>query len=326
VTEAAIKEKMLSYTASLVTQGKHRFYTLTMPSEVLARTCFVIDRDDPKEGFQRLLNKDRAQQIADYIDAGLGTIPTSIVLSAQSVANLSYQSRTKSLSFSDNTRSFLILDGQHRVYGFALAKSDLRIPVVIYNELSRTDESRLFIDINTKQKPVPNELLLDIRKLAEYQNDAETRLGEIFDLFDTEPSSPLLGQMSASKRKKDHISRVTFNAAAKPLLTLFGEASTENIYAVLASYITALISESRARDLPFDFTNPVVFRGILIIFPDIAQRVRDRHGQVYDTDKFAAVIREMFKNLKAATIKNAGNSAASYAKIFTDALKPRSIL
>jgi DGQHR domain-containing protein len=164
--------QQLSYTASLITQGRHRFYTLTIPSDVLARTCFVIDRDeDPVEGFQRLLNKDRAQQIADYIDAGLGTIPTSVVLSAQSVASFEYVRKTRTVKFIDNPKSFLILDGQHRIFGFHLAKSELRVPVVIYSELSRVDESRLFIDINTTQKAVPNELLLDIRKLAEYRND-----------------------------------------------------------------------------------------------------------------------------------------------------------
>jgi hypothetical protein len=67
------------YSVSLVTQGNHRFYTLTMPSEVLANTCYVTTRDeDPKKGFQRVLDSNRAQQIADYIDMGFGTIPTSI--------------------------------------------------------------------------------------------------------------------------------------------------------------------------------------------------------------------------------------------------------
>lgn len=195
-------KEFLSYTASLITQGKHRFYSLTIPSDVLARTCFVVDRDEnPVDGFQRLLDKDRAQQIADYIDAGFGTIPTSVVLSAQSVAQFSYDSKKRTVRFSLDPKAFLVLDGQHRIYGFHLAKSDLRVPVVIYNELTRVDESRLFIDVNTKQRPVPNELLLDIRKLAEYRNDLETKLGDIFDLFATDPSSPLLGLMSPSKRK-----------------------------------------------------------------------------------------------------------------------------
>ncbi|MDZ4395087.1 DGQHR domain-containing protein, partial [Cypionkella sp.] len=179
MAEDNAKDSYLSYTASLITQGKHRFFSLTIPSDVLARTCFVIDRDeDPIEGFQRLLDKDRAQQIADYIDAGFGTIPTSVVLSAQKSSDFTYDTRNRTVKFKDKLKTFLVLDGQHRIYGFHLAKSELRVPVVVYNELSRVDESRLFIDINTKQKPVPNELLLDIRKLAEYRNDSETKLGD----------------------------------------------------------------------------------------------------------------------------------------------------
>lgn len=316
----------LSYTASLVTQGRHRFYTLTMPADVLARTCFVIARDeDPIEGFQRLLNRERAKQIADYIDSGLGTIPTSVVLSAQADASFEYNARSKSVSFKNLAKSFLVLDGQHRVYGFMLAKSDLRVPVVIYNGLSRTDESRLFIDINTKQKPVPNELLLDIRKLADYQNDIETKLGEVFDLFDSEPGSPLLGKMSASTRKKDHISRVTFNAAAKPLLKLFGEASSRDIFELLSAFFGAFIRQLRVREMNIEITNPISFRGMTIIFPDIVQRVRDKFGPKYNIENFECIIEEMLANVKASSLKASGGSVSSYAKVFSDALKPRSI-
>lgn len=277
------------------------------------------------DGFQRLLNRDRAKQIADYIDAGFGTIPTSIVLSAQEVAHFEYTRKTRTVRFKDNKKSFLILDGQHRIYGFHLAKSDLRVPVVIYNDLSRVDESRLFIDINTKQKPVPNELLLDIRKLAEYRNDVETRLGDIFDLFSSEPSSPLLGAMSPSKRKKDHISRVTFNTAVKPILQLFGEADSKSIYSVLSAYLTAFLSCANKKDLKIDITAPIVFRAIISIFPDIAQRVRDKFDTNYSSDNFAEILKDMFKNVKASSARSVGNSVTAYAKVFTDALKAKSI-
>ncbi len=317
----------LSFAASLITQGKYRFYQLAMPSEVLTKTCFVISRDeDPEEGFQRLLNKQRAQEIADFIDAGMATIPTSVVLSAQSAADFQYNSRLKTISFKDTPKSFLILDGQHRVYAFKLAKTDIRVPVVIYNGLSRTDESRLFIDINTKQKPVPNELLLDIRKLAEYQNDVETRLGQIFDLFDTQIDSPLLGKMTPAKKRAGDISRVTFNAAVKPLLVLFGEADTSAIYQVLSSYLIAMLSESKKRKIEIKIGNPVVFRSLMMVFPDVAQRVRDRFGKKYEPEKFAEVVREMLLRVKVSSTKTVGNSATAYSKIFTDALKSKSIL
>jgi len=144
---AEAPEGKLRYSVSLVTQGNHRFYTLTMPSDVLARTCFVTTQDeDPKEGFQRVLDRDRASQIAQYIDNGFGTIPSSIVLSAQADASLKVVGGGKTLEFVDTKKAFLVLDGQHRVYGFSLAETALRVPVVIYNGLSRQDETRLFID------------------------------------------------------------------------------------------------------------------------------------------------------------------------------------
>jgi DGQHR domain-containing protein len=236
------------YSVSLVTQENHRFYTLTMPSEVLANTCFVTTRDeDPEKGFQRVLDVNRAQQIADYIDVGFGTIPTSIVLSAQQAAELRVIGRGKTLEFRDTPKAFLILDGQHRVYGFSLAKTSLRVPVVIYNNLSPKDESRLFIDINTKQRPVPNELLLDIKKLAEYETKVEHLLGEVFDLFNSDPESPLLGLLSAHERTNNKISRVTFNAGLKQLLSIFGGTDVHGIYDALSSYITAFIAGAREK-------------------------------------------------------------------------------
>lgn len=320
------KTDTLSYAASLVTQGEHRFFTLTIPADVLARTCFVIARDeDPKEGFQRLLNKERAQQIADYIDSGLGTIPTSVVLSAQEGAAFSYNSKLKTLRFNDLSKAFLILDGQHRVYGFMLSKTNLRVPVVIYNKLSREDESRLFIDINTKQKPVPNELLLDIRNLANYQNDVETLLGDIFDLFDTEPGSPLLGKMSPTARKKGYISRVTFNAAVKPLLKLFGDASTQKIYELLAAYFGALIRQLRAHSLDMNVADTSAFKGLIQVFPDIVGRVQDKFGQDYKIDHFETVIEKMLDNIKQSSIKAAGKNSTKIAEVLRFALKPSSI-
>ena len=171
-----------SYAAVLLTQGEHRFYQLAMPSNVLGECTFVTTRDaDSNAGFQRLLDKKRAIEIASYIDSGHGTIPTSVILSAQSVCKLEYDSRNKTVSFELHAKSFLILDGQHRVYGFKIAEKKIRVPVIIYDGLNRRDESRLFIDINSKQRGVPSELLLDIKSQAEYENSEEQLFREIFD-------------------------------------------------------------------------------------------------------------------------------------------------
>jgi DGQHR domain-containing protein len=297
------------FSVSLVSQGKHRFYTLTMPSDILANTCFVTTREeDPKKGFQRMLDNNRAQQIADYIDMGFGTIPTSIVLSAQPAAQLKVIGSGKTLEFVDHAKAFLILDGQHRVYGFSIAKTSLRVPVVIYNNLTPKDESRLFIDINTKQRPVPNELLLDIKKLAEYQSEVESLLGEVFDHFNEDQKSALVGLMSPHQRTSKKISRVTFDAGLKPLLGILGNAEAMEIYQALNGYLMAFIAGAKTAKASDVITKPSVFRAAMLLFKDAAQRVKDRHGKAYTAENFKEVLEPLFEDLKPSILTNPSNS------------------
>src|SRR5579871_4361386 len=204
----------ISYTASLVRQGKYRFYTLTMPADILAETCAVDRRvEKPLLGFQRRLDHRRAREIAHYIDEGLGMIPGSIILSSQPDANFKYNTAKRTISFKKIPRAFLILDGQHRVYGFHQAKNKrLRVPVVIYDRLTTAEEVSLFMDINTKQRPVPNELLLDIKKMAQAESNEEATLRTVYDLFNKETESPLFGLMTPSEKGEGKLSRVSFNA------------------------------------------------------------------------------------------------------------------
>lgn len=310
---------VLRFSVSFVTQGRHRFYTLTVPSDVLARTCVVSSREeDPIRGFQRLLDKDRAKQIADYIDTGLGTIPNSIVLSAQPEADLQIIGKGKTLQFRDTPKAFLVLDGQHRVYGFSLAHTSLRVPVVVYNGLNRKDESRLFIDINTKQRPVPNELLLDIKNLAEYETDTEAFLRSVYDLFNTDPASPLLGLLSPAEKASGKLSRVTFNAAVKPLVEVFADNEAEDIYSALACYLRAFLISLEDIKASGVITNPIVFRAIMLLFTDVAQRVQLRYGKSYTVDNFSEVLGPVVAQLKATRFKTPGSSAKA---LYTDLVK-----
>jgi DGQHR domain-containing protein len=285
-------------------------------------TCFVSHRDeDPKVGFQRHLDKARAQSIADYIDSGHGTIPTSIILSAQPEAGLRDAGKGKTIEFERTPRAFLILDGQHRVYGFSLAKTSmLRVPVVIYNKLNRKDESRLFIDINTKQRPVPNELLLDIKKLAEYENDTEHVLGELFDLFNEDPSSPLLGLMSPAAKASGKISRVTFYAALKPHISIFSDADPDESFAALAAYLSAFIDGGKLLKVSAQIVKPQVFRAVMYLFGEVAQKVQDRHGKAYTVGNFQQAMKPMFNRLRSTLWKDTSSYVNLHAQM-SDALK-----
>lgn len=283
-----------------------------MPSEVLARTCVVSTRkEDPMLGFQRELDQKRAQEIANYIDNELGTIPSSIVLSAQPAADFKVVGRSKTVEFLDTAGAFLILDGQHRVYGFSKAKTQLRVPVVIYNGLSRQDESRLFIDINTKQRPVPSQLLLDIKRLAELEDHGEATLREIFDTFNNSLDSCLKGDMAPFENEKEKISRVTFNSAVKPIFEYLTDRDTDEKFQILNAYLTSVGSEIDKKTSNKIITKPVVFRAFLGLFPMVAQRVYDRYAGEYNSQYFSEIVEPIFVNMPISKLEKPGTSASA---------------
>jgi DGQHR domain-containing protein len=282
------------YAISLVRQGEHRFYTLTIPSNVLAGCSFATTRDeDANAGFQRVLDPKRAQEIADYIDAG-GSIPSSVVLSAQPECNFRSVDRSKTAAFKFGSHAFLIIDGQHRVFGFSRAKTAIRVPVVIYDNLTKEQEARLFIDINTKQKPVPKELLLAIKSLARNETDIEALLGQMFDLFHADAKSALLGWTSSTKKAASKIDRVTFNAGLRPHLPLFDGKDAPYIYGIWNAYFQAVMSGLMGKQVASAITKKTTFRAFCDIFPEVVQRVQDRYRSKYVADNFYQVINPVF--------------------------------
>lgn len=319
--------KTHSLSAALVTQGKHKFFTLTLPIEILANTCFVSNRqDDPDGGFQRVLDENRAAAIAKYIDQGFGVIPTSIILSAQEESSFEYDSKKKTINFKETPKAFLILDGQHRVYGFKMSTSTLRVPVVIFNGLTRSDEAKLFIDINTEQKPVPNELLLDIKKLARYENMEEEFLRSIFDLFHSDAESCMLGLMSPSRKVAGKLSRVTFYKSLKPILTKVIDNDYMNVYVALNNYLRAFQLMVQAHKLSIStITSPTLFTAIIQLFPYISVKVRDRYDESYAVDNFIAALKPISINVKANLFQKPGTSYKKVYDTFISALNKETI-
>lgn len=312
----------IRYSVSLILQSGKQFYSLTMPTDILAQCCYVTTRDEDRDaGFQRVLDSKRAQDIANYVDSGAGTIPGSIILSAQPDAAVKLIGGGKTIEFSFVPRSFLVLDGQHRVYGFSLAESALRIPVVIYNGLTPTEEARLFIDINTKQRQVPNELLLDIKQLAEREDDREALLREIFDLFSDEPSSTLLGLTSAASRQRQLISRVTFNLAFKSVLPVFSAPSSRHIYQVTNAYLAAFAEVLEKLALKERLTSPTVFRAIMDTFPEVARIYAAQHGKTFTKSKFAALLLPISQQATTAKFEKNAKTVRDLSEMFARFIK-----
>jgi DGQHR domain-containing protein len=275
--------RQYSYPALVLTQNKRRFYFSTIPVDVLFPTCFVARREeDPQQGFQRALSESRAEDVSRYLAGGKGSIPTNIVLSAQVEANFEYNSRSKTIAFARVPRAFLVLDGQHRLWGYSKCRVRHRVPVAIYDGLSRADEARLFIDINTNQRGVPAALLLDIKQLAAIETEKESLLRTFFDRLASDPHSALSGKLSPSKSTPKRISRVPFNRALGTALNseVVRSLQSDDMYRLIRNYLNAFDAELPRKDT---LTKAAYFEAIFEMFDEVVRETMSLHGNARQT-------------------------------------------
>lgn len=153
--------------------GGHTYYSFSIEPEKLLKIAYVLHRNKANKKlmptYQRLIKKTRLTAIQRFID-DKGFFPNSMVINIESEKNITFErantqvenaiSRIGILNLPKTYRSAYIIDGQHRLYGYA--NSDYRytntIPVVAFINLNRTEQVRLFMQINENQKAVPKNL------------------------------------------------------------------------------------------------------------------------------------------------------------------------
>jgi hypothetical protein len=144
---------------------------------------------------------------------------------------------------------------------------------------------------------------------------------EIFDMFESDPKSVLLGLMSSHERNSKKISRVTFYAGLKPLLGVFGSSEPDEIYTALNGYLSAFISGAKRLKAADSIVKPTVFRAAMLLFKEAAQRVQDRFGKAYTAENFNQILSPMFDNLKSTSLKNPPTSLKELQDEFSRNLK-----
>lgn len=319
------KDNRESFASILVTQGKYKYHIVSMPSEILEDTCFTITREeDPIQGFQRRLDERRANEIANYIDEDRGSIPTAVILSAQEEADLERNIPNKTISFKKDKRAFLIIDGQHRVWGFIKAKKNknLRIPVVIYEGLSRVEEAQLFIDINRNQKEVPRELILDVQMLLKQESEEEKTCNEIFNLFRTNNTSILNNYINVGENHRGNLSRVIFNKSISPLISeKLKDLSNEQRFEIINNYLSAankVFTEMDA-ELEGHVAKNIVFRGLLDIALYVIDKTFSKHSKLSE-EAFYDVLKIIKDNVNKRSIKTTGKSYKKFGERILQAL------
>lgn len=301
------------------TQNDKTFYVSVLPNDVLKSVCFVSRRDeDSEKGFQRTLNESRAKDIARYLDELKGIIPSALILSAQDNARFAMDLNKGEISFVTNPNSFMVLDGQHRLYGLLKSIKKYVIPVIIFNKLNTTQEVNLFIDINTTQKGVPTTLLLDIKNLSGRETKKEDRQRQLFDRLNKE--SVMAGLLSPAKSQVGKITRVSFNQSTSELFDsgFFQDKDNETIFKGVKNYLEAAEKVfKKSKSEKAKLTNSIFFRALFSVFHEVVDKALKEYSDL-KVESFTNVLEPISKlNFDSYT----GTSNATLSKVVSDMRK-----
>ena len=213
----------------IATRGKmggETFYTFLIRPDELLKIAYVghkASRDiDNLETYQRMLQPRRLKKIAEYINGG-GKFPTNIVVNLKTgkKTGLRFDVKYKygkealgTLHLPPNYASAWIIDGQHRLYGYAYAhategfKQDATVlPVLAYENLPANKEMNLFIDINSKQVKVSTGLLVELYanlhwRSSDPEEAFQALLSRTASHLNSKRTSPLHDRMVVTGKKK----------------------------------------------------------------------------------------------------------------------------
>ncbi|MEW8052988.1 MAG: DGQHR domain-containing protein [Candidatus Thiodiazotropha sp.] len=194
--------------------GGRTFYSFVSTPKQMLKIAFVNHRslNDPAgaPSYQRLVSRTRLRQISRFLLGG-GFFPTNLLV------NFNSKRRFEPIAKDDETkvtfghlylpsryRSAWIIDGQHRLYGYApLSDKHLEqnILVVAFERLKKEEEANLFVTINHEQKSVPKTLLDDLEGELKWGSDRPTeRIGAIsarlIGLLNNDIGEPLYGRVT----------------------------------------------------------------------------------------------------------------------------------
>jgi len=146
-------------------------------------------------------------------------------------------------------------------------------------------------------------------------------LRDVFDLFNADPASPLLGLLSPATRASGKLSRVTFNSAVRSIWSAFSGSDANHAFQVLSAYLHGCLTGLRAAQAENQLTNPTLFRALMFLFPDVAQRVADRYGEDFSAEHFADVLQPFFSKVKKSDLQRPGKSHLILHDNFRKALR-----
>jgi DNA phosphorothioation-associated DGQHR protein 1 len=212
-----------------VDQPLGTYYVAVLPARLLLETCYsdrlraIAETDGVSyklDGTQRGLDPVRLESIKQYIERADSAFPNSIILAANfreedgTVEENSTEKRwlinedgvdRYSLMIPSPEKLAAVIDGQHRLFAFALVdKNTLRLDTQLicslFLDLPKPFQAQLFATINSTQKPVPKSLTYELFGYNISEEEADHWSPDKLAVFlsrklNAEEDSPLKGRI-----------------------------------------------------------------------------------------------------------------------------------
>jgi DNA sulfur modification protein DndB len=222
--------------------GGHSYYSFSIEPARLLKMAYVLHRNQANSElmptYQRLIKKSRLKKVAKFVEER-GFFPNSIILNIETKrkkGDLQFDSASKNskapgaaktgmLHLPQTYRAAYVIDGQHRLYGYAnsdRAETDL-IPVVAFVDLPRAEQVKLFMQINENQQAVPknlrNTLNSDLLWASDdYRERARALRLRVAQHLGEQKSSPLYGRVIIGENQRTNLRCITIEAISNGLM------------------------------------------------------------------------------------------------------------
>nr|WP_319273523.1 DGQHR domain-containing protein [uncultured Draconibacterium sp.] len=211
--------------------GGLTYYSFSIEPEKLLKLGYVLHRNKANKKlmptYQRLIKKSRLKSVQEFVEGG-GYFPNSLIVSIDCKKALRFDlannqnsdclSKLGILHLPQQYRSAYIIDGQHRLYGYANSeyKNTNTIPVVAFENLERENQVKLFMQINENQKAVPknlrNTLNADLLWVSPYIDEQVKALKlQIAQDLGEDLDSPLYDRIIIGENKKTSTRCITID-------------------------------------------------------------------------------------------------------------------
>lgn len=251
---------------------------------------------NPAKGFQRVVKKERAEEIAiAVLDQGR-SFPNTIVLATN---KRDIEAKDGQLRLPGNTR-FLVVDGQHRLWAQRFSDHDATYGCVIHTGLTEREMARLFLEINDNQRRVPSSLRWDLVRLVRPEDDPHAiQAAELVYELATDSKSPLYqridltGEQGEMDVKQGSIAPEIKSLVSSRKGQMKGLAF-ESYYEGLVRFLAAVksVDPTGWRESNSPLVKARVLRALLRLIPEISLNKKKPPHEI-DTADYAAFLRKI---------------------------------